>query len=333
MMQRRGFLQFLVGGSATMATSRLAAAQGGPEIRRIGLLSVGAPVTPDAAAGSGPPLFRALARRGYWVDRNFRFDSRGAAGRAERLPQLVDELVADRVEVIVTFGFPAALAAKERAAAIPVVVMGAGDPVATALVDSLARPGGHVTGVTEVSTDLAAKRLQLLKETVPAIQRVAVLWNADDLGMTLRYRAAEAAGQTLGVAITPLGVRAPDDFAGAFSAMTRAPPDAILMVTDVLTRLNRQRVYEYAAEHRLPAIYEDDSFARDGGLMAYGPDRDEVLERVAGLVDRILKGANPAALPLEEPTRFRFAINLKTADALGLAIPESILARADEVIE
>jgi putative tryptophan/tyrosine transport system substrate-binding protein len=187
--------------------------------------------------------------------------------------------------------------------------------------------------VTEVSTDLAAKRLQLLKETVPTIQRVAVLWNADDLGMTLRYRAAEAAGQTLGVAITPLGVRAPDDFAGAFSAMTRAPPDAILMVTDVLTRLNRQRVYEYAAAHRLPAIYEDDSFARDGGLMAYGPDRDEVLERVAGLVDRILQGASPAALPLEEPTRFRFAINLKTADALGLAIPESILARADEVIE
>src|SRR5689334_9010862 len=178
MTKRRRFLQFLVGGSAAIATPRLAAAQGGPEIRRVGLLSVGAPVTPEAAAGPGPPLFRALAQRGYVLDRTLRFDSRGAAGRAERLPPLVDELVAGRVEVIVTFGFPAALAAKERAATIPVVVMGAGDPVATGLVESLARPGGHLTGVTEVSTDLAAKRLQLLKETVPTIQRVAVLWNA-----------------------------------------------------------------------------------------------------------------------------------------------------------
>jgi len=331
-MHRRSFIELLVGGSATIATSRLAAAQGGREVRRLGLLSVGAPTAPDAA-GPGPSLFAALDRRGYVVDRNMRYDSRGAGGRAERLPQLVEELVAAGAEVIVTFGFPAALAAKQRAATTPVVVMGAGDPVATGLVDSLARPGGHVTGVTEVSTELAAKRLELLKETVPTIERVAVLWNADDLGMTLRYRAAEAAGRTLGVAITPLGVRAPGDFELAFSEMTRAPPDAILMVTDVLTRLNRERVYEYAAAHRLPAIYEEDSFARDGGLMAYGPDRDEVLERVAGLVDRILRGASPAALPLEEPTRFRFAFNLKTADALGLTVPGSILVRADDVIE
>ena len=329
-MKRRVFIQLLSG--AMIVAPRICAAQGVPEVHRIGLLTPGLPVLPDAGS-QGAPLFRALAQRGYVLNRNLLFDSKGAAGRAQQLPQLLDELVADRVEVIVTFGFPAALVAKQHAATIPVVVVAAGDPVATGLVDSLARPGGHVTGITEIATDLSAKRLELLKETVPTIKRVAVLWNADDLGMTLRYRATETAGRTIGVAITPLGVRAPDDFDGAFSAMTRDPPDAILMVTDVLTRLNRKRVYEFAVAHRLPAIYEEDSFARDGGLMSYGPDRDEVLARAAGLVDRILKGAKPAQLPLEEPTRFRFLINLKTADALGLTVPASILGRADEVIE
>ncbi|HEY0526183.1 MAG TPA: ABC transporter substrate-binding protein [Stellaceae bacterium] len=328
-MRRREFIQLL--GGAMIAVPRLAAAQGVSEVHRIGLLTPGPPAGPDAGS-QGAPLFRALEQRGYVLNRNLLFDSKGAAGRVEQLPHLVDELVANRVEVIITFSFPAALAAKQHAT-IPVVVVAAGDPVATGLVDSLARPGGHVTGITEIATDLSAKRLELLKETVPTIKRVAVLWNADDLGMTLRYRATETAGRTIGVAITPLGVRAPDDFDGAFSAMTRDPPDAILMVTDVLTRLNRKRVYEFAVAHRLPAIYEEDSFARDGGLMSYGPDRDEVLARAAGLVDRILKGAKPAQLPLEEPTRFRFLINLKTADALGLTVPASILGRADEVIE
>jgi putative tryptophan/tyrosine transport system substrate-binding protein len=330
-VRRREFIQ-LLGGAMIVAPGVVAAAQSAQKVHRIGLLTPGAPANPDAGS-QGAPLFRALAQRGYVLDRNLLFDSQGAAGRVERLPQLVDELVANRVEVIITFGFPTALAAKQHAATIPLVVLGAGDPVATGLVDSLPRPGGHVTGITEIATDLSAKRLELLKEAVPTITRVAVLWNADDLGMTLRYRAAEAVGRTIGVAVTPLGVRAPDDFDGAFSAMTRDPPDAILMVTDVLTRLNRKRVYEFAAAHRLPAIYEEDTFARDGGLMSYGPDRDEVLARAAGLVDRVLKGAKPAELPLEEPTRFRFAINLKTAEALGLTVPPSILGRADEVIE
>jgi putative ABC transport system substrate-binding protein len=173
----------------------------------------------------------------------------------------------------------------------------------------------------------------LLKQFAPNLRRVAVLWNADDLGMTLRYRASEAGAKALGVSVQPLGVREPDDFDTAFAAMTAEMPDGILMVSDALTRLNRKRVFEFAAAHKLPAIYEFGSLARDGGLMSYGPDEDESFIRIAGLVGRILGGAKPADLPFEQPTRFTFAINLKTARSIGLEVPASLLDRADEVIE
>jgi putative tryptophan/tyrosine transport system substrate-binding protein len=328
-MRRREFIELILSGAVVTRPS-LAVAQVGSKIYRVGVLTPIAAATPDSGFG---PFFRALAKHGYVVDRNLLIESRGAMGRVQLFPQLIDELVTNRVEVIFAFGFPAALAAKQRSAGIPVVVAGAGDPVATGLVESLSRPGGNVTGITEIATELSAKRLELLREAVPTIKRVAVLWNSDDLAMTLRYKATEATGRTIGITVIPLGVREPDDFEGAFAAMTRDPPDGILMVTDMLTRLNRKRVYEFAATQRLPAIYEDESFARDGGLMSYGPDREEVIERAAGLIDRILKGSRPADLPLEQPTRFRAAVNLKTATALGLFIPPSLLARADEVIE
>jgi putative tryptophan/tyrosine transport system substrate-binding protein len=227
----------------------------------------------------------------------------------------------------------AAAAAKERAGKIPVVVTNSGDPVATGLAASLAHPGGNLTGISDVASELSAKRLALLKEAAPEVCAVAVPWNADDLGMTLRYRAAEVEAGRLGMQIVPLGVHAPDDFDAAFAAMTEKPPDAILMVTDVLTVLNRKRVIEFAAAHRLPAIYEYAFLAHDEGPMAYGPNVDAIFDRAAGLADQILKGASPADLPLELPTRFDLAINLETAKALGLTIPESILVRADDVIE
>jgi putative tryptophan/tyrosine transport system substrate-binding protein len=190
-----------------------------------------------------------------------------------------------------------------------------------------------VTGVSEIAGPLSAKRLEILKETIPTVRTVAVLWNADDLAMTLRYKAVETEGAKLGVAIVPLGVRAPDDFKVAFAAMTDKPPDAILMITDILTALNRARVIEFAADHKIPAIYEFDYIVRDGGLMAYGPDMDALFDRAAGLADRILKGANPAELPLELPTRLTLSVNLKTAKALGIEFPETLLLRADDVIE
>jgi putative ABC transport system substrate-binding protein len=299
------------------------------KVYRVGLVAVGAPNT--GILGTG--MVRNFTRRGYVVDGNLVFERRAAQGKLDRLPGFIDEFVAKHVDVIITQGYPAALAAKERAGDTPIVVTNSGDPVDTGLAASLAHPGGNVTGVSDIASELSAKRLALLKEAVPSLRSVAVLWNADDLGMTLRYRAAEVEGQRLGMAIVPLGVRAPDDFDAAFSEMAKTPPDAILMVTDILTVLNRKRVIEYAEKNRLPAIYEFAFLAHDGGLMAYGPDTDAVFDRAAGLADRILKGAKPADLPLELPTRFQFAVNLKTAKAIDLTIPESILLRADDVIE
>jgi putative ABC transport system substrate-binding protein len=175
--------------------------------------------------------------------------------------------------------------------------------------------------------------MELLKQIAPELRRVAILWNAADLAMTLRYRATEAGAQAVGVTVQPLGVREPDDFDHAFAAMKREMPDAILMVADRLTGLNRKRVFEFAAAYRLPAMYEFDTYVRDGGLMSYGPDLNESLARVAALVDRVFKGAKPAELPFEQPTLFRFVLNLKTAKSLGLTVPLTLQASADEVIE
>jgi putative tryptophan/tyrosine transport system substrate-binding protein len=304
-------------------------AQAPSKIYRVGAVTVGVPNTGTL----GPGILQGFAARGYVVGRNLVFEGRAAQGNLDVLPRLLDELAADHVDAIMTTGYVAAVEAKERVPDIPVVVAGAGDPVTTGLVASFAHPGGHVTGVSDVAAELSGKRLQLLKEAIASVRRVAVLWNADDLAMTLRYKAVQDEGAKLGMTIVPLGVHAPDDFAVAFAEMTRDPPDAILLVTDVLTLLNRKLVIEYAAAHKLPAVYEYDNLTKDGGLMSYGPDNDALYDRAVSLVDRILKGAKPAELPLELPTRFRLAVNLKTAKALGIDIPESILLRADDVIE
>src|SRR5258707_5095326 len=244
----------------------------------------------------------------------------------------MEELKAAKVDSIVVFGYPTAVAAK--AAGIPTVVaFGVGDPVATGLVVNLARPEGSIAGISDVATTLSTKRLGLLKELLPKLQRVAMLWNKDDLGMSLRYDASAKAAGAIGVAVQAVGVREPDDFNEAFAVMDRESPDAILMVSDSLTMLNRKRVFDYAATHRLPAIYEFDFVVRDGGLMSYAPDLDESFARVAALVDRLFKGAQPENLPFEQPTRFKFVINMKTARALGLEVPTALLATADEVIE
>jgi ABC-type uncharacterized transport system substrate-binding protein len=322
-------LRRIVFAAAAFALLQSAALAQSGKVYRVGLVGVGAPDT----GVLGPGMVRNFTRRGYVDGQTIAFERRAAQGKLDRLPGFTEELVAAHVDVIITAGYPAAIAAKERAGETPIVVTFSGDPVATGLVASLAHPGGNITGVSEVATELSAKRLALLKEAVPSVRNVAVLWNADDFGMSLRYQAAEVEAKRLGMRIMPLGVRAPDDFDNAFSEMTKTPPDGILMVTDILTNLNRRRVMQYADEHRLPAIYEYARFAHDGGLMSYGPDQDAILDRAAGLADRILKGAKPADLPLELPARYQFAINLKTAKAIGLTLPEGILLQADDVIE
>jgi putative ABC transport system substrate-binding protein len=273
-----------------------------------------------------------LAERGYVIGKNLTFDARGARGQISKLPDLLAEMKAAGVDVVVTVGYRAALAAK--ASGIPVVIaFGSGDPVATGLVESLARPGGNVTGISDDAATISTKRLSLLKQLLPNMRSVAMLWNRDDLGMTLRYSASSKAAQVLGVDVQALGVREPDDFDGVFEAMDRNRPDAILMVSDVLTVLNRKRVFDYAAAKRIPAIYEEPQFVRDGGLMSYGADPKESFERAGDFAAQIFRGARPADIPFETPTRYPFVVNLKTAKAIGLDMPPTLVALADEVIE
>jgi putative ABC transport system substrate-binding protein len=327
-MKRR---EFIAGLGGVAIGSRIAIAQTSSKIYRVGVINPGDLLSDTSYFGSA--IIRGFARQGYVVGRNLLLDQRGAEGHKDRVLGLVDELVADKVDAFLVVGYDPVLAIKQRAATVPAVITQSGDPVALGVVESLAHPGGYITGISDVSVELSPKRLELLKEMAPRMSRVAMLWNADNLGMTLRYQAAAEAAKVLGVSVQPLGVREPDDFQEAFAAMSSDMPDAILMVADRLTTLNRRRVYDFAAAHRLPAIYEYDLFPRDGGLMSYGPNMVDTYERAAWLVDRILKGAKPAELPFEQPTKFELVINLKTAKELGLPVPPALLAIADEVIE
>ena len=327
-MERREFLAIL--GGAVLALPRTAAAQATGKTYRLGTLSAALPMSDTTPLGEA--LIKSLSELGYVVGQNLTIDARGAAGDAAKIPSLLQELKASHVDALVVAGYPAAVAAKSIG--IPTVgAVGLGDPVETKLIQSLAHPGGNITGISDVATTLSTKRLSLLKEMSPRLQKVAMLWSKDDLGMTLRYETSAKVAQSIGVTVQALGVREPDDFNEAFTVMKDDPPDAILMVADALTTLNRKRVFEFAATRRLPAIYEYDFYVRDGGLMSYGPDLGESFQRAAALVDRIFKGADPADLPFEQPTRYLFVVNLKTARAADLEMPPTLLALADEVIE
>jgi putative ABC transport system substrate-binding protein len=327
-MRRRDVLKFLTG--AVVAAPGRVVAQTPGKIYRIGTLTVGPPIPPTA--GTGALLVGGLAQRGFTLGQNLAYEARGAAGKVSQMANLMAELKAANVDVVVTVGYPSATAAKASGVAT-VIASGSGDPVKTGLVASLAHPGGNVTGISDDAAALSTKRLDYLKALSPQLRKVAMLWNKDDLGMSQRYDASAKAAQEIGVTVLPLGVREPDDFNEAFAAMDSNPPDAILMVTDVLTLLNRKRVFDYAAAHGLPAIYEQDFMARDGGLMSYGADAKESFDRAAALAAQIFQGAKPADLPFELPTRYLFVINMKTAKAMNLAVPPTVLALADEVIE
>ena len=317
-------------GSGLLAGNQIAHAQPASKVWRIGFLAGGAR-PPDGAVSA--PLRKALQALGYGEGKEVAYEGRWGEARNERLPTLAAELLALKVDVIVTLGGPSAAAAKQASSTIPVIVVNGGDMVETGLVASLARPGGNVTGINDPATVLSAKRLDILKEVVPAAKRVAVLWNAGDNAMTLRYREIEKAAGVLRISIEPLGVREPDDFDSALTAMSRTRPDALMMVTDALTTLNRQRVIDYAATHRIPAMYEFATVVQAGGLMSYGTDQGETLKLAADYIAKVLKGAKPGDLPVEQPNRYFFVINLKTAKALGLTVPQSLLLRADEVIQ
>jgi putative tryptophan/tyrosine transport system substrate-binding protein len=326
-MKRRRFIYT----AAAVATLLPLAAYSQQKLRRVGLLSVG----PPPPKGTVPPVVSEVLQAGGFVEgQNIAYEARYASGQLDKLPALATEIVQRDVEVIVVNGFRALNAVRAATTTIPIVTAnGSGDAVATRVVASYARPGGNITGMSEEAVQLSAKRLELLKEALPHARRVAVMWNANDAAMTLRYNEIEKAARALKIEVQPLGVRGAGDFHTTLETLTRGKPDAVFLIADILTISNRKHLLEYAAANRLPTMYEYGFVVREGGLMSYGSTQEEGFRIAASYVDRILKGAKAAELPVQQPTRYYLAVNLKTAAALGVTIPPSILVRADDIVQ
>ena len=329
-MERRTFLGTLAGG--LLAAPRASEAQQAAKVARIGYLGE------NLAAGHHlrGAFLKGLRDLGYLEGRNVVIEYRFTEGKLERYPALAAELVALKVDVIVAPLTPAALAAKQATKSIPLVFAAVGDPVADGLVTSLARPGGNITGLSLFGPELVGKRLEQLKHAVPGVSRVAFLWQPGVLGEGSEkdmLKGSEVAARTLGVQLQFVEARGPADLDGAFSEMTRARAGGLTVLPSAMFFGERSHLVALAAKNRLPAVYGSREYVDAGGLMTYGPDLADLFRRAATYVDKILKGAKPADLPVEQPTKFEFVINLKTAKALGLSIPPSLLQRADEVIQ
>jgi len=320
MMDRRAFLGTL----GLLAVPRAVGAQPAGRVYRIGWLAPGSQPTSLDALRDGLRVF------GYVEGKNLVIEQRYASGKSESLPGLVAELVRAHIDVIVTIGNVATAAAKAAAASTPVVFV-AGNPVEAGFAESLAHPGGNMTGVDTLPRELDKKRLELLKEAFPKVSRVAVLLETRHLSTTIP--GVEAAARALGLEVTRLEVRADDDIEGAFGVIARHPVGALMPLSSALFHGERRRIVRLAAKYRLPAMYEHRDFAEAGGLLSYGPDILSLNKRAGAYIDKILKGAKPGDLPIEQPTKFELVINFKTAKALGLTLPPSLLQRADQVIE
>jgi putative tryptophan/tyrosine transport system substrate-binding protein len=305
-----------------------AEAQQQGKLPKIGWLS------PGSVATSRIELFlREFRKLGYVEGKNIAIETRYAEDKLDRLPGLADELVRLKVDVLLTPGGNGALALKNATRTIPIVFFGAvSDPVEAGLVDSLARPGGNITGFTTISAVLVGKRLELLKETVPKLSRVAVLWNPKGQGAEQAWKDSQLAARELGLQLHSMEVSSADKNEGAFKEATKARSTALSVTQHTLASSNQKRIADLAAKNRLPAMYYRGDFVASGGLMSYGADQDESYRRTAVFVDKILKGAKPADLPVEQPVKFEFIINLKAAKQIGLTIPPNVLARADRVI-
>jgi putative tryptophan/tyrosine transport system substrate-binding protein len=323
-------LNWLALGAMLLALSVPAEAQQPTKVPRIGFLAAASP----AAISASTEAFRqGLRERGYMEGQNIAIEYRFAEGREDRLPDLAAELVGLKIAVIVTSGTPATQAAKQATGTIPIVMAAVGDPVGVGFVTSLARPGGNITGLSLLDAELDAKRLELLKEAVPGLSRVGALWSATDAGMALAFSRVQSAAHTLGLQLRNMGVRHPDDFQSTFQAAKRGRAEALIVLAQPFTLRYRTQIVNLAINSQLPTMYTTSGFVNAGGLMSYAPSLNDMWRRAAYYVDRILKGAKPANLPVEQPTKVELVINLKTAKALGLTIPQSILIRADEVIE
>jgi putative ABC transport system substrate-binding protein len=329
-MRRRDFITGLGGAMAATIVSPLPLAAQRGKVWRVGVLET---VSPALNAANFDALRKGLRERGYVEGQNLVFEYRSADGRPEQFPELAAELVRLAVDVIVTRGTPAVRAAKNATATIPVVMAASGDPLGAGVIAGLARPGGNVTGLSALNPELTGKRLELLREAVAGSARIAFLSNLDNPAARSAWEETRSASRSLGIEPLLLDVRKSPDMERAFAAAVAQHADALYVGNDAVMQANRRAVVELAARHRLPAMYQERSFVDAGGLMTYGPSLPDLYRRAATYVDKIFKGARPADLPVEQPTKFELIVNLKTAKALGLAIPEMFLMRADQVIE
>jgi putative ABC transport system substrate-binding protein len=326
-MRRRAFVAMLGGALLVPLAAR---AQQAGKVWRIGMLDT----TSAALNAKNLDGFRAGMRAlGYVEGQNLVIDYRSADGRLERLPALAAELTGLKCDVIVTRGTPPALAAKAATSTIPIVMASIGEPVETGMVQSLSRPGGNVTGLSAFTTELTQKRVELLKELVPGIRRIGFLDNMSNRSVPAQWDETKLAAQSLGLEALMFDVRKPEDIAPSFEVAITKGVNALTVGNDSVTLATRHPIAELAARHRLPTVYASREFIDAGGLIAYGAHYPDLYRRAAGYVDRIFKGAKPADLPVEQPTRLEIVINLKTAKSLGLTVPLTLLGRADEVVE
>ena len=322
-MRRREFISFLGGGAAAWPLAARAQ-QRTPKIPRIGIID-------DAAMWDH--FRQGLRDLGYIEGQTIAFEYRSAEGKPDRLAAVAKELAGIPVDLIATSGTAASYAAKQATTAIPIVMLAIGDPVRSGLVASLARPGGNITGNTILGPEVQPKRLQLFKEAIPAVSHVALLWNPDNSSSRLNFEEVRAAAAILGMTFTAVSVRRADELDSALAAMLRERPDALLVTADPLHQLHVGQVINFLANERLPGLFQLRENVVAGGLMSYGSSLPDLFRRGAGYVHKILQGTKPSDLPVEQPVKFELVLNLKTAKALGLTIPESFLLRADEVIE
>jgi putative tryptophan/tyrosine transport system substrate-binding protein len=328
-MAKKTVVVLLVG--LALASVRLSEAQQGGKVYRIGFLSGGF---------SGPTHWTAkltaqLQQIGYIEGKNLIIESRFTENKIDRLPALADELVRLKVDLIATGGINDARAAKNATTTIPIVGLGLGDPVGNGLVDSLARPGGNLTGFTTITDELAGKRLELLKEIIPNLSRVALLWNSNFPDSARAWELSQAAARELSLQLHSMEVTSPDKFEPAFKEAIKARSGALAMTAGafIAARANQKRIADLAGKYRLPAISDREDYTANGGLMSYGADDSERFKRVAVFIDKIFKGSKPFDIPVERPTKFELIINLKAAKQIGLSIPPNVLARADQVIK
>jgi len=303
--------------------------QAAEKIARIGYMA--AP-TSSAELPRIDAFRQGLRALGYVEGHNIAIDYRFADGKFERLPEVAAELVRLKVDVLIAVSTNAALVAKRATSTIPILFIGVSGPIEAGLVESLARPGGNITGLTNIASVLSGKRLEVLKETIPKLSRIAVLWDPQNPGSSLQWKESEIAAKELGLRIYPMEVSSANKYESAFNEAMKARSAALAVTLSPLAASNQKRLVELAAKYRLPAIYAREDFANNGGLMSYGPSHAAEGRDAARLVDKILKGAKPADLPVEQPTKFEFIVNLKAAKQIGLTIPPNVLARADRVI-